>query len=226
MGINMSENSHFSEACERFRGDLVELALGTIDGRERARLVGHLASCVSCSAELDSLASLTDAMLLLAPEVEPPIGFESRVIERHLNATRVATSRRLPLMAAAAVVLVAAISFAIGSFVATTNGTTHPRSYGSPVMATLTSQDHTVGEVFVTSGHSPWIYMSIDDDNWTGSAQCRVIFDNGTTSIVGQFAMAHGYGAWAAKISAANGKVRGAQVLDARGRVLASATLS
>jgi hypothetical protein len=63
-----------------------DLALGAIDGSERAELFAHAAGCPACQARLDELALLTDRLLLAAPELEPPAGFEGRVLD-HLSAT-------------------------------------------------------------------------------------------------------------------------------------------
>ena len=57
-----------------------DLALGTLDGEERAALLTHLAGCGTCRRVVDELAQVADRLLLLAPPAEPPSGFESRVV--------------------------------------------------------------------------------------------------------------------------------------------------
>ncbi|HEX2192938.1 MAG TPA: zf-HC2 domain-containing protein [Acidimicrobiales bacterium] len=59
-----------------------ELALGTLDGEERAAVLSHVAACASCRELADRLAGVADGLLILAPPAEPPAGFESRVLER------------------------------------------------------------------------------------------------------------------------------------------------
>ena len=61
--------------------DLIEFALGTLSGRRRAAVLDHLETCAHCNAEVESLADVTDKLLWLAPEAEPSLGFETRVIE-------------------------------------------------------------------------------------------------------------------------------------------------
>lgn len=68
--------------CEELRALAPELALGIADGAERARALRHLASCPECQRLLDELSEVTDELLLLGPEREPPEGFESRVLAR------------------------------------------------------------------------------------------------------------------------------------------------
>jgi Putative zinc-finger len=68
--------------CEQIRPLAAELALGVVNGEERARALEHLAGCPRCRQEVDRLASVADGLLLLAPNREVPIGFESRALER------------------------------------------------------------------------------------------------------------------------------------------------
>lgn len=68
--------------CAEVDGDLAELALGGLAGEERTAVLAHLASCERCSTELASLASVGDALLVLAPQAEPAAGFEASLLER------------------------------------------------------------------------------------------------------------------------------------------------
>jgi hypothetical protein len=68
--------------------------------------------------------------------------------------------------------------------------------------------------------------MSLDDANWTGTAWCSVTLKNGRVLDVGVFTVDHGYGTWAARVDAASATLKSAQVTDAAGHLLASATLS
>jgi anti-sigma factor ChrR (cupin superfamily) len=71
-----------STTHEPFEADLAELATGVLDGREEAALVSHLVSCSRCATEFEQLASAAKSLLLLALEIEPPTGFESRFLDR------------------------------------------------------------------------------------------------------------------------------------------------
>jgi len=69
-------------SCEQTRGLAAELALGIADGAERAQVLDHLAACAECRRAVAELSEVTDELLLDAPEHEPPVGFESRVLAR------------------------------------------------------------------------------------------------------------------------------------------------
>src|SRR5277367_3173993 len=93
-----------SMQCEALSDDLIEFDLGTLSGRQRSLVLDHLETCAHCDAELESLAAVTDTMLWLAPEAEPSLGFETRLIERFRNSDRrrLSTRRRVGVFALAA----------------------------------------------------------------------------------------------------------------------------
>ena len=57
-----------------------ELALGLLSGPDRAAGLSHMAACPTCRERVDDLSRVADRLLLLAPDAEPPAGFESRVL--------------------------------------------------------------------------------------------------------------------------------------------------
>ena len=67
--------------CEELHDLAPEIALGTIDGEDRAEALRHLATCAECRRLVDQLTEVADELLMRAPVQEPPAGFESRVIE-------------------------------------------------------------------------------------------------------------------------------------------------
>ena len=67
--------------CEELHDRAPEIALGTIDGEDRAESLRHLATCAECRRLVDQLTEVADELLMRAPVQEPPAGFESRVIE-------------------------------------------------------------------------------------------------------------------------------------------------
>jgi hypothetical protein len=107
-----------SEECAEFSVLAPEVALGIAAGEERARALEHLVACSDCRRYLEELSSAADELLLLTPEEEPPIGFESRVLSGLRGSPR-AKPRPAALVAAAAaaatVITVAIMSLAFHS---------------------------------------------------------------------------------------------------------------
>ena len=97
-----------SPACTDVRPQLPELALGTLTGEERARALEHLARCPACRQELVWLSDVGDELLRLAPTAQPPVGFETRALERLLGVDRSAGAFRQRWLAVAAAALMAA----------------------------------------------------------------------------------------------------------------------
>src|SRR3954469_24391018 len=96
--------------CSEIRDMLPELATGAASGEVRATALAHLAGCAACRRELADTAATVDELLLLAPEREPPPGFDARVLSR-LDAGRPSRRRtRGAYLLAAAVVLIVGVA--------------------------------------------------------------------------------------------------------------------
>jgi hypothetical protein len=66
--------------CDDIRDLTAEVALGIASGDDRARVLDHVADCRACRDELRQLTTVSDELLVVAPEHEPPPGFEQRVL--------------------------------------------------------------------------------------------------------------------------------------------------
>ncbi len=66
--------------CDAARERIPELALGHLDGAERAEVLLHVHGCARCQAIVDDSSGVADLLAQLAPEAEPPAGFEQRVL--------------------------------------------------------------------------------------------------------------------------------------------------
>jgi hypothetical protein len=104
-------------SCEQMNELAADVALDIADGEQRADALRHLADCADCRRLVEQLTEVADDLLMLAPEQEPPPGFESRVLDR-LGLGRPRRSRRLraltlrvaPALAAAAATAVALVA--------------------------------------------------------------------------------------------------------------------
>jgi hypothetical protein len=68
--------------CAELADVAAELALGVLTGRERGVAVAHLNTCDSCREDVRQLLATGEQLRELLPAVEPPAGFETRVLER------------------------------------------------------------------------------------------------------------------------------------------------
>lgn len=97
-------------SCEHTRQLAAELALGIADGAERAEALRHFAECAECRRTVEDLSAIADDLLMLAPEREPPAGFESRTLARMQPPTAARTTRWRRLLAPVAAAGVAALA--------------------------------------------------------------------------------------------------------------------
>ncbi len=212
---------------------LAELALGILTGRERAATLAHVEVCPRCAEELEQLARAADAVVQVAPEMEPPLGFEVRLLDR-MGVSATPARRSVPMrwvLAAAAAVVLLGLGLGFGL----TSGSTpsnHPiQSIGKGggklvAEADLQLSGHHVGRVYTYGGSSPWMFMTLDDSSARGRVVCEVITADGVVHKVGSFKAEKGYGAWGAALPVAPQDVRTAEVVSADGAVVASASLN
>jgi Putative zinc-finger len=222
-----------TDECAQYEDDLAQLALGMLSGRERARTLAHVESCPRCADELEQLARAADAVVGVAPEAEPPLGFETRLFEK-MGIENVRPSRRrrhllywVPASAAAAVAALAiGLGFGLSSSPAPTR-TTAPgvQRHGAVETAALMENGDHVGRVDIFGGRTPWMQMTLDDSSARGLVHCVVVTDDGKVRDVGSFVASDGYGAWAAPLHVNPSTVRSAQVMSPSGTVIATATL-
>jgi predicted anti-sigma-YlaC factor YlaD len=214
--------------CDALSDDLIEFALGTLAGRSRSRVLDHLDSCAHCDAELESLAGVVDTMLWLAPEAEPSLGFESRLIERYRESDtrRLTVRRRRASVLAVAAVLIALLGIGVDAVLTTHGNSTNPSVTARPTSGRLTADGIVVGHVTISSGSPSWMIMDVDAGRLSGVVWCEVTFANGRVATVGKFTLSNGYGSWIAPIKASGSNVRSARLVNARGTVLAQATFA
>ncbi len=228
-----------SAACEAIEAELPELALGTLSGRRRVAVLEHVASCARCEGEVEQLSLVADSLLRLAPEVEPPVGFEVRIFDR-LGVTPPAADdevdepvpleavrrRRRPvaiaLGAVAASVVALAVGFGAGWWASPRPGA--PALTSSAVhVAQLESSTEMSGQVITYASSPPWLLMTVDGPGATGNVTCEVRMADGTEHAVGTFWIEKGYGSWAAPLPVSSSQVRSASLVDAHGVTLATA---
>jgi hypothetical protein len=221
----MSDETYDPRRCAAIADDLALLALGTLSGPDRSAVLEHVDTCLRCRTELEQLTLVAETLQQLTPQVQPPLGFESRLAERLQGVT---VPRRRPrryavLAAAAAVVLLA---FGLGVVVAHVRGNSdHGTSAAQPLTADLTAGTDVVGTVVVSPGSPGWLLMTVEGGRWQGKVTCEVTLADGSVATIGSFTLSGEYPSWAAPLPATGGAVRWARLVDASGATLASAQL-
>jgi hypothetical protein len=238
--------------CTEFAEAGAELALGVLTGRERARALAHLDRCDACRENVRQLTVTGEELVGLLPAIEPPAGFETRVMERlglgtpapdPAPARRVSPARRFGRkladwtgggtgrggvsyprrMLSAAAVAAAVIVAGLGGW-GLHAATSSPAASPLSSAAFLTASHQTAGKVYFYDGDHRWLYMSVDIGSGNGTVICQVEGPDGHLTTVGSFRLADGYGYWGSPDPVANGPLTGARLVTTTGTVLATAT--
>jgi hypothetical protein len=238
--------------CREFSDAAAELALGVLTGRERAQALAHLDHCAPCREKVRQLTATGEGLLGLLPSVEPPAGFEARVMDRiglappapspasraswisrmslpgRKPARRAATGQARPAGRTRRVLALAAVSLAVvaaglGGW-GLRPGTSAPA--GAPLSsATLQSVSHqAAGKIFLYEGSSRWLYMSVNMPSGNGTVICEVQSRDGHITTVGSFRLTDGRGYWGSPVPATHGSLTGARLVGPGGTVLATAS--
>ncbi len=171
--------------CEETRELAAGLALGIVEGEERARALEHLAYCQECRRRVEELSDVADELLLLAPHGEVPVGFEERALAPLLP-ERPRRSRRMlrALVPAAAAAAAVAITLAVVSDdlrLASRYRNTLDEANGREfeAYALRTPGDVRAGQVFAYDGSPSWLLMTVEEGHRSGIDRAVLVLDDG-----------------------------------------------
>ncbi|MFI5488988.1 zf-HC2 domain-containing protein [Micromonospora echinaurantiaca] len=197
--------------CREVHALLPELAAGVAAGDDRAWALAHVAQCRDCRRELSQLTTAADAVLLLAPCVDPPPRFESRVLAR-LDAAPAPPPRRR-LLARRRVA--AALAFAVSVLVAAGGGalfvqsrTAEDRRLADQYRQTLavangrylkavaltTADARPAGTVFLYQGNPSWLLVAVTAAPADGAYRALAVDRAGAAHPVGTCQVVNGTG--------------------------------
>jgi hypothetical protein len=217
--------------CDEFREQLAELAVGGIDASLRNDLLSHTAACASCQMALEQMTTVADRVLDETLEIEPPPGFEQRVLS-HLNTVPLATVSAPRARIRAAVLVACAL--AAGS-IATVLVANAVRDRGQPSAAVhavrrgilIRKDGRPNGQVLLVDQPRAMVIVTIDHPRpFSGRVSCELELANGQKSVVGSWSYDDvESGAWAVGIPDESLTAIRMNVLDTTGAVAASSAL-
>jgi hypothetical protein len=241
--------------CEEFTNLAAELALGVLTGRERAGAIAHMDLCDACRENVRQLTMTGEELLSLLPASEPPLGFETRVMERLGLAApeprdadreraagngswigrigrgrkgrvgRAGRPARARRLLTVAAVALTVVASGLGGWGLSAAFSSPARTLLSSA-ALVSAAHHTAGEIFFYNGHPHWMYMSVELGAGDGTVTCQVVGRDGQVMTLGTFRLAGGYGSWGGPAPRDHGPFTGARLIAADGTVLATARLS
>ena len=185
-------------------GQLIpELALGCLDGRERAAALDHVRQCMRCRQELATYQELASELLQLIPAATPSAGFEIRALAAMKAPPRPGTAapragRRSGMLRAAVAAALIAVA-GIGGYEA--SGLVSPQP--PPLhTAVLMAGGRQVGTAYFYAGSQHWIWVTVHLGPKTRTATCKVETVSGRRPVmVGPFPLTSGQGAWGSEVA-------------------------
>ena len=206
-------------SCVEFQDVAAELALDQVPEPGRSTLLSHAHRCATCASLLDDLASVSDQLLLVAPEAEPPLGFEdSAVIRMQLPSVR--TSRRwfAVLVSAAAVV-----TLVVGGFLLSGGA----GEDGIRRAAVVDGDRNPIGTVeLATVGHDARLILALEGPHdWPGEWACELRVDGRWVEVGTWTADDVNRDVWATGIDRDHSDATAMRILGRRGGVVATADL-
>jgi hypothetical protein len=215
--------------CVRTDELIPELAIGVASGDERAPALGHLAGCVRCRGDLESATAAADALLLLAPEREPPPGFESRVLNgvSEMGAAAGAgawraqrppprrpsphrSRLRTAVLGVAAAVAIAGVA---GGTVWWRTSADRDLAHGYRqtlavahgrylrAVGLLTQGTTSAGHMFAYEGKPSWLLVIVRTSDVSGAYAVGVTTHDGRRIPLGTMNVAHGQGSWSVTLA-------------------------
>jgi hypothetical protein len=210
---------------------LLDLVLEQVPEPQREQLIRHLSSCPPCRNEYDALATTVDHVLLAAPHVQPPPGFDRTVLEamgfspgsarRHTR-----TMRRSMLLAAAAAAIVGAGLGAGATWAVLQDNDPPDQAVVAEGSAHLTTRDgQNVGEVTQSRINGQPVFVVQVTDGKVGKRYlCRLQLADGEQRMAGDWTLRSEQGAtWI--VPAPESEVVELQLVTDTGNVWSSAKL-
>jgi hypothetical protein len=190
--------------CAKIREALPELALGIADGEHRAFALEHVAGCPDCRRELEELSTVADELIALAPEREPPPGFENRVLDRLdvRQPTRRPARRRLRRFAFAAAVPAVAAATALAMSISYSSDLRLASQYRAALMGAHgtffqsahlnTPAGQKAGIVFAYQGSPSWMFYTLGGRFSSGLYTEQIVTRSGSTLTLPSFRLING----------------------------------
>lgn len=205
--------------CEAFDAAADDLALGQLAEPDRSRLLGHATTCDRCAASLAGLADTADRLLELAPSIDPPEGFESRVLARAGLPTSFGRQWRRVVVGAAAAVAVGLL--ALGVAVA---GDGERPTVVATVLAARSGEP--AGELTLDRDDGRMVLRIDGPADWPGTWRCELRTPSGDWVGAGEWTaddvVDHH---WTTAVTPAGRRATAMRVLGDRGTVLFTAAI-
>lgn len=212
-------------SCAETRDLAPELALGVLSGAERAEVLAHIDDCGRCRTFVGELTDAADALPLLAPEAEPPAGFERNVLDI-LGRRRRRAVRRWVTVVAATAAAAAIVSIVVVRVVEREPSSSAPTAVSDVRSVPMVGNDGSrVGWAFLSDGRPAAVGVSVAYGVMSGSYDIRLERGDERPLTVGALEVTDGHGAWSGTAEVEESDATGVALVAPDGTVVCRATL-
>jgi len=212
-----------SPGCATARELAPDLALGLLDGSERAGVLSHIHDCPSCQALVAELSGVADLLGSLGPEAEPPPDFGARVLlATEWRARRVRRRWVATVAAVAAVAVIGAV--ALVRVIDADRGPTAaaaPELLSSPMRG---AGGLRVGRAVSSTGSPASLAVTVDYAVPDGDYQLEIRPAGAASAPITTMTIADGHGEWNGRVGLVQTGTE-IELVDADGVVVCRATL-
>ena len=210
--------------CAATREVAPELALGILDGADRAEALLHLASCPRCQRYVSELAGVADGLSRLAPEMEPPAGFAQRV-DAEIRRPRRRFRRRFVGAIAVAAAAATIISVATVQIVDAGRATTPVAAPALHSAEMVGANGTRVGHVAVSSTNPSSIVVNVDYAVPDGHYTLELNEPDASGHQIGAMTIAAGHGEWIGTAALPRGPDVNLMLVNAQGMAVCQAPI-
>lgn len=201
--------------CVQFDEWSGELAFELLEPEHRDQLLAHASGCDRCRRELEALSATADLFVLLAPDGEPPIGFEQRVVAAMSGGPR---RNRLWIGLVAAGLL-----FVIGLGIGSRRSSDAPSNVRQATLVDVAGRS--VGSASITWTDDVVLTLALKNLE-VGTYRCLIQRTDGTLVEIASWGIDEtGAGAWAVPLDIPASSVRSVLLEEDDGARIASALL-
>jgi hypothetical protein len=221
--------------CEHLHEIAPEVALGIADGEDRAWALEHLDGCPACRARIERLSDLADELLLLAPAVEPPAGFEARVGDAVSPGSRRPSFFRRRFVIPAAAALAAAACAAGAVWFALSDDRNLADSYRATLAVAngeyfdaapmVLPGGKKAGYVYGYQGRASWVLAIVYEGVADANYQLEVVTRDGRQMPLRPLSVTDGHGSAGGVTAVPYDQIAQIRLLDSGGREVADSDL-
>jgi hypothetical protein len=206
---------------------LVALALDDAEERDRSPQ-GHLIRCGRCRGDYDELVAGVEDVLTATPRIDPPPGFDQRVLAAMGLVDGVTSPRRTPRRRAALLAAAAVLGalLGVGGTVAWNALDGPAESPGGALAASLdTATGESVGSVTPSYLEGePVLVVRVHDGVVGKTYECVLVLEDGRTQVAGSWVMASPEATWV--VPAPRSGVDAVRLVTGEGQVWSTADVT